>query len=116
MDPSDDGTVTPAHGYEPYPAGPARNPSSVQRGSVQFLSVYPGDPSTPGAPAYRNATRVAGPAGSRPRIPSLPVSWENARVLLGRGGRVRLVNRGAWVLALVLRGKWAAEWAAENSA
>lgn len=56
-DPKDDGEVTEANGYAPYPEGPARNPSSVQRGSVQYLSSYPGDPTTPGLPAYKNATR-----------------------------------------------------------
>lgn len=43
-DPGDDGEKTEENGYEQYPKGPARNPSSVQRGSVQFLSVRPGDP------------------------------------------------------------------------
>lgn len=36
-DPGDDGDVSPENGDEPYPEGPARNPSSVQRGSAQFL-------------------------------------------------------------------------------
>ena len=45
---ADDGNVTTVNGYLPYPKGPARNPTSVQRGSVQFLSQYPGDPTTPG--------------------------------------------------------------------
>ena len=39
-DPGDDGEVTEEHGYKPYPEGPARNPSSVQRGSVQYLSEW----------------------------------------------------------------------------
>ncbi len=43
-DPGDDGSVTDENGVELYPEGPARNPSSVQRGSTQFLSVAPGDP------------------------------------------------------------------------
>jgi N-acetylated-alpha-linked acidic dipeptidase len=43
-DPGDDGKVTEENGLAPYPEGPARNPSSVQRGSAQFLSVAPGDP------------------------------------------------------------------------
>lgn len=43
-DPGDDGEITEANGYKAYPDGPARNPSSVQRGSVQFLSIRPGDP------------------------------------------------------------------------
>jgi N-acetylated-alpha-linked acidic dipeptidase len=43
-DPGDDGDVTEEKGKKAYPEGPARNPSSVQRGSVQFLSFAPGDP------------------------------------------------------------------------
>lgn len=38
-DPGDDGDITAENGYKPYPDGPARNPSSVQRGSVQYLSI-----------------------------------------------------------------------------
>lgn len=37
-DPGDDGEITEENGYKAYPDGPARNPSSVQRGSVQYLS------------------------------------------------------------------------------
>jgi N-acetylated-alpha-linked acidic dipeptidase len=43
-DPGDDGELTDEHGVNTYPNGPARNPSSVQRGSAQFLSIAPGDP------------------------------------------------------------------------
>lgn len=43
-DPGDDGDVTEAKGVATYPDGPARQPSSVQRGSCQFLSFAPGDP------------------------------------------------------------------------
>lgn len=81
-----------------YPDGPARNPTSVQRGSVQFLSIYPGDPTTPGYPSYENATRTEGT--NIPSIPSLPISWNNAKQLLQvlqagnplEGKRVRLSN------------------------
>ena len=38
-DPQEDGNITEANGYKMYPDGPARNPSSVQRGSTQFLSM-----------------------------------------------------------------------------
>ncbi|KAF8897846.1 hypothetical protein BD779DRAFT_1432452 [Infundibulicybe gibba] len=79
-DPRDDGYVTVENGYAPYPAGPARNPTSVQRGSVQYLSLYPGDPTTPGYPAYENSTRTEG--SNIPGIPSLPISWQNAERLL----------------------------------
>jgi len=37
-DPGDDGEITEENGNATYPNGPARNPSSVQRGSCQFLS------------------------------------------------------------------------------
>ncbi|WWD17285.1 hypothetical protein CI109_101725 [Kwoniella shandongensis] len=79
-DPGDDGEITVENGYEAYPEGPARQPSSVQRGSVQFLSKYPGDPTTPGEPAYKNATRLEG--GNQPSIPSLPMSYEDVIPLL----------------------------------
>ncbi|WVR07065.1 hypothetical protein IAU60_004104 [Kwoniella sp. DSM 27419] len=79
-DPGDDGEITEENGYAVYPDGPARQPSSVQRGSVQFLSKYPGDPSTPGEPAYKNATRVE--SGSQPSIPSIPLSYEDVIPLL----------------------------------
>lgn len=39
-DPQEDGDVTEENGYDTYPRGPARNPSSVQRGSVQYLSMF----------------------------------------------------------------------------
>jgi N-acetylated-alpha-linked acidic dipeptidase len=39
-DPGDDGEVTEKNGYKTYPDGPAREPSSVQRGSCQFLSRF----------------------------------------------------------------------------
>lgn len=42
-DPQDDGLITELNGYKPYPEGPARNPSAVQRGSTQFLSEYSGN-------------------------------------------------------------------------
>ncbi len=84
--------------YSSYPHGPARNPASVQRGSVQYLSSYPGDPTTPGIPAYENSTRTEGE--NIPKIPSLPLSWANARVLLqeisegGLNRTVSFVNHG----------------------
>ncbi|KAF7332141.1 Zn-dependent exopeptidase [Mycena kentingensis (nom. inval.)] len=90
----DDGSVTEDNGYLPYPHGPSRNVNSVQRGSVQFLSTYPGDPTTPGLPAYENATRTEGE--NIPKIPSLPISAANAAKLLelasAEGAEVHVVN------------------------
>src|ERR1700727_2754462 len=43
-DPADDGYFR----GDTYPKGPFRPDTAVQRGSVQFLPIYPGDPETPG--------------------------------------------------------------------
>jgi N-acetylated-alpha-linked acidic dipeptidase len=40
-DPQEDGEVTEENGHKTYPDGPARNPSSVQRGSTQYISRPP---------------------------------------------------------------------------
>lgn len=60
-----------------YPDGPARHPSAVQRGSVQFLSKCPGDPSTPGYPSKLGVNRTD-PHEFIPSIPSLPISYRDA--------------------------------------
>lgn len=80
-DPGDDFGVTEANGYKPYPDGPARQPSSVQRGSVQFLSLGPGDPTTPGYPSKGNVDRKD-PSPFIPSIPSIPLSYEDALPIL----------------------------------
>ena len=89
-DPRDDGFVTVKNDFPPYPAGPARNPSSIQRGSVQYLSSYPGDPTTPGYPAYPDAERTEG--SNIPKIPSLPISWQNAQRLFEEIGELYSYN------------------------
>ncbi|KAK5110661.1 hypothetical protein LTR62_005701 [Meristemomyces frigidus] len=80
-DPGDDGEITEENGYKSYPDGPARNPSSVQRGSAQYLSVAPGDPTTPGYPSLPGAPRE-GVEGKIPDIPSVPISYAEALPLL----------------------------------
>ncbi|KAK0269642.1 hypothetical protein LTR35_007012 [Friedmanniomyces endolithicus] len=80
-DPGDDGEITEENGYKPYPDGPARNPSSVQRGSVEYLSVAPGDPTTIGYPSLPGAPRQS-TDGKIPDIPSLPISYAEALPLL----------------------------------
>jgi N-acetylated-alpha-linked acidic dipeptidase len=78
-DPQDDGYVK----GDVYPDGPMRPASAVQRGSVQFLSQGPGDPSTPGYASTRGARRVPRDAMTGiPRIPSLPLSWGEASKIL----------------------------------
>ena len=89
-DPRDDGFITVENGFSPYPAGPARNPTSVQRGSVGDVSMYSGDPTTPGYPAYENAERMEG--GNIPTIPSLPLSWRNGERLLEEIGDIYIIG------------------------
>ncbi|CEQ41136.1 SPOSA6832_02828 [Sporobolomyces salmonicolor] len=88
-DPIEDGAMIEENGHAPYPHGPARASSSVQRGSVQFLSIYPGDPLTPSSPAYNPSLPSAperlprdSPELNIPQIPSLPLSFEDAVPLL----------------------------------
>ncbi|GAA6011120.1 hypothetical protein JCM10207_005504 [Rhodosporidiobolus poonsookiae] len=98
-DPIADGEATEEKGERAYPDGPAREPSSIQRGSVQYLSSYPGDSLTPGLPAYNPSLPNSPPrlpANSSelnmPTIPSLPISYADALPLLlrlnGRGSRL----------------------------
>jgi len=78
-DPADDGY---AQG-DVYPKGPWRSDSSAQRGSVQFLFIYPGDPLTPGVPAVPGTPRLRKEeATNLPRIPVQPISYGDARHLL----------------------------------
>jgi N-acetylated-alpha-linked acidic dipeptidase len=78
-DPEDDGY---AQG-DVYPKGPWRPDSSAQRGSVQFLFIYPGDPLTPGLPSVPGTPRLKQEeALNLPHIPVQPVSYGDARYLL----------------------------------
>jgi N-acetylated-alpha-linked acidic dipeptidase len=102
-DPGDDGNMTEAKGVAAYPNGGARNPSTVQRGSVMFLSTYPGDPTTPGYPSRPDSPR-ADRGKVTPGIPSLPISWAEAQPILqtlnGFGTNGTQVNRTGWVGAI----------------
>jgi len=53
-DPADDGYAK----GDIYPNGRFRPASAIQRGSVQFLSMGPGDPSTPFGPSTAGAKRI----------------------------------------------------------
>ena len=78
-DPADDGFAK----ADPYPRGPARPEDAIQRGSVQFLSEGPGDPTTPGWGSRAGGKRLAAKdAKGIPRIPSLPLSWGEALKIL----------------------------------
>jgi len=78
-DPLDDGYSQ----GDVYPKGPWRPSSSAQRGSVQYLFLYPGDPLTPGKPAVPGTPRLKmEDAKSLTHIPVQPISYGDARVLL----------------------------------
>ncbi len=67
-----------------FPVGPMRPADGVQRGSVMdFASVSPGDPLTPGVGATPGAKRLTvAEAKSITKIPVLPISYGDAQPLL----------------------------------
>ena len=83
-DPQDDGYAK----GDPWPMGPWRPETGVQRGSVQYLFKYPGDPETPGVAStldLPDSARIAhpdGPGGSEPHIVSIPISYHDAAPIL----------------------------------
>ena len=106
-DPAEDGFAK----GDTFPNGPYRSGSSLQRGSVQFLSLGPGDPSTPNSPSIKGAKRlpidprhgftIGDPQAVKDweketgliredyfaSIPSLPISYDAALPILdGLGG------------------------------
>jgi len=66
-----------------YPKGPWGPESHVQRGAVVYDYIVPGDPLTPGWPSLPGARRIS-PKKSEilPRIPSVPIAWRDALVVL----------------------------------
>jgi len=85
-DPNDDGYAK----GEVYPKGAERPATGIQRGSVADMTLYPGDPLTPGVAATESAHRLAvADAPTIQRIPTLPISYADARHFLeSLGGRV----------------------------
>ncbi len=81
-DPADDGYDR----GDKYPRGAYRPDSGVQRGSVQFLPIYAGDPTTPGiaaTPDLPESKRVMDPAKmNQPSIPANPLSYKDAAPIL----------------------------------
>ncbi len=66
-----------------YPKGGTRPDDGVQRGSVADMTLYSGDPLTPGVGSTKDAKRLdIADAKSLPRIPVLPISYGDARPLL----------------------------------
>jgi N-acetylated-alpha-linked acidic dipeptidase len=75
---------------ETFPGGPYRPPDGVQRGSVEDMPLYPGDPLTPGVGATKDAKRLkVEQAPVITKIPVLPISYADAQPLLSAlSGRV----------------------------
>ena len=85
-DPGDDGYAA----GDPYPVGPYKHESGVQRGSVMDMPTYPGDVLTPGTGATKRARRLdIDDAPTLTKIPVLPISQRDAAPLLAAmGGEV----------------------------
>jgi N-acetylated-alpha-linked acidic dipeptidase len=80
-DPADDGYSQD----DPYPLGGGRPEHGVQRGSVQAMTIYPGDPLTPGVGATANAKRLSREeAATILKIPALPISYADATAIMSR--------------------------------
>ena len=78
-DPADDGYAE----AEVFPAGPARPPEGVQRGSVMDMPLYPGDPQTPGIGATEGAKLIPlDQVQTITKIPVLPISYQDATPFL----------------------------------
>ncbi len=84
-DPQEDGFAV----GDPYPRGPWRPMSGIQRGSIIYTQIYPGDPLTPGTASTADAPRIApSDATNLPRIPTMPINAQDAAVILSKlGGR-----------------------------
>ncbi len=79
-DPQDDGYYK----GDAYPMGPWRPETGVQRGSVQYLFRYPGDPETPGVAStldLPDSARIS-PEINQPHIISIPLSYHDAAPIL----------------------------------
>jgi N-acetylated-alpha-linked acidic dipeptidase len=82
-DPADDGYFR----GDIYPKGPWRPSTAVQRGSIQFLPIYPGDPTTPGiaaTPDLPASKRIPADKlqANQPSIPTNPLSYKDATPIL----------------------------------
>ncbi|KAF4029774.1 Transferrin receptor-like dimerization domain [Phytophthora infestans] len=85
-----------------YPEGPWRPEGSFQRGSVQYNSIYGGDPLTPGFPSLPGEPYLSQEeCKTIPHIPALPLSYGQARYILEslRGEKAPELWQGALALS-----------------
>ena len=102
-DPSDDGAVK----GKTWPKGPWRPEDSLERGGVGLTSWVVGDPLTPGWASTENAKTLSREDNpGLPNIPSLPLSWRDAKILIqsldGQGVKVPK----DWVGGTEKGGRW----------
>jgi large conductance mechanosensitive channel protein len=78
-DPEDDGYVK----GPVFPNGPWKDANGIQRGSIEYIFDYPGDPLTPGAPSTPATPRLdPADATNLPKIPTTPLSYGEAEPML----------------------------------
>jgi N-acetylated-alpha-linked acidic dipeptidase len=97
-DPADDSYAE----ADVYPRGGGRPETGIQRGSVEDMTTYPGDPLTPGIGATANAKRLT--RATAPvilKIPTLPISYGDAGKIIAslQGPLVTGKDRGGLGLA-----------------
>ena len=85
-DPWDDGYFK----GDTYPKGPMRPDSAVQRGSIQYLFRYPGDPTTPGIaslPDLPDSQRTPlDKVTDLTKVPTTPLSYKDATPIMANLG------------------------------
>ena len=85
-DPEDDGFVK----GPVFPNGPWKDANGIQRGSIEYIFEYPGDPLTPGAPSTPGTPRLdPADATNLPKIPTTPISYGEAKPMLAGTHRTR---------------------------
>ena len=78
-DPKDDGFAT----GDAYPKGGTRPDTGLQRGSVADMTLFPGDPTTPGFASTKGARRLSREESPTiMKIPAVLIAWREALPLL----------------------------------
>lgn len=78
-DPDDDGY----HAGDPFPVGPWRPAWGVQRGTLLYEFLYPGDPTTPNGPSTPGVPRTdVAHSDLLPHIPVMPLSYSDGKKIL----------------------------------
>ena len=83
-DPEDDGFIS----GDVFPDGPWRPLDGIQRGSILYTQIRPGDPLVANNPDGKRLSPAD--AKSLPHIPSIPISAKDASVILAQLGRQKV--------------------------